>query len=266
MAEPKDPRFPTTSWTLVARLRSADAEVARRALEDLIGQYRYPLYAYVRRRGLAHHDAEDALQDFLAKLVRLQALEKAESGRGRLRAFLVAALQRFLLNWQRDEAGRGEFTELPDDEAAANAARYERERFTDKDTPEQVFERRWGHALLSRVMERLKARCEERGKGALFAALRPVLLAGGTLRGHDPAAMASALGMTEGALRVAMTRHLRDYREILEEEVRQTVEHEADVQDEIAHLMEVFGPGRGNSRAMRRPPAREIGDGDPEAP
>jgi RNA polymerase sigma-70 factor (ECF subfamily) len=266
MAEAKNPRFPTTSWTLVARLRSGDAEVVRRALEDLIGQYRYPLYAYIRRRGLAHHDAEDALQEYLAKLLRLRALEKAESEQGRLRSFLMTMLQRFLLNWRRDEALRGEFRELPDDDAAEDDRRYERERFTDRDTPEHVFERRWGHALLARVLDRLRAQCEERGKGALFAALRPVLLAGGSLRGQNPAAIATDLGMSEGALRVALARHLREYRQILEEEVRQTVERDDDVADEIAHLMSLFNPGHGNSGALRRPPPRDMGDKDAGIP
>lgn len=194
--------------------------------------------------------------------MRLHALVKAESGRGRLRSFLMTMLQRFLLNWRRDEALRGEFRELPDDEAAANAGRYERERFTDRDTPEHVFERRWGHAMLAWVLDRLRAQCEERGNGALFAALRPVLLAGGSLRGHDPASIAAGLVMSEGALRLALARHLRNDRKILEEEVRQTVEQEEDVEDEITHLMSLFNPGRGHSGALRRPPVRDMGDKD----
>ena len=244
MSNVRDVHFPTTHWTLVARLRSADSEIARRAIEELIAQYRYTLYAYIRRRGFTHHDAEDALHDFLLRLLRKHALEGADSSRGRLRGFLGTALGRFLQNWRRDKA----LCATSSDETLVQAdgddePRYARECFSEQDTPERVFDRKWGHALMARVLARLKAQCEERGKGALFSALRPVLLAGGGMAGHAAAAIAASLGMSEGTLRVALSRHLRDYRALLEDEVSQTVERPEDVADEIAHLMSVFGAG-----------------------
>lgn len=247
-----DGSFPTTHWTLVARLRSGDTAVARRAIEDLVKQYRYTLYAYIRRRGLTHHDAEDALHDFLLRLLQARALEDAEEARGRLRGYLGTALGNFLSNWRRDEARRTTLVEpLPQDAVSGDEARYAKERFSEEDTPHRVFERKWGHALMGRVMDRLKVRCKEQGKEALFAALHPVLLGGGSLRGHDGAAIAASLAMSEGALRVALSRHLREYRAVLEEEVQQTVENPSDVADEIAYLMAVFSPVPGNSDAPR---------------
>lgn len=68
-------RFPTTEWTLISRLKSEDGATSARALDDLCRQYHYPLYCLIRSRGLAHHDAEDALHDFLAKLLRLESLQ-----------------------------------------------------------------------------------------------------------------------------------------------------------------------------------------------
>ena len=247
MNHPNDGTFPTTHWTLVARLRSGDSAVAQRALEDLVTQYRYTLYAYIRRRGLTHHDAEDALQDFLLRLLKARALEDAEEARGRLRGYLGTALGRFLANWRRDEARRGALIgEWPAERADNDETRYAKERFSEEDTPHRVFERKWGYALLGRVMERLKVRCSEQGKGALFAALHPVVLGGGSLRGHDATAIAARLGISEGTLRVALNRHLRDYRKMLEEEVGQTVEDPADVPDEIAYLLAIFSPGPRN--------------------
>ena len=252
MSEVRNVHFPTTQWTLLSRLRSGDAGEARRALDVLITQYRYTLYAYIRRRGLGHHDAEDALHDFLVKLLNAHRLEDADEKRGRLRGFLGAALGNFLKNWQRDEARRGKFAqELPAAEVSGEEVRYANERFSMEETPQQIFERKWGHALMGRVMEQLKTQCEAQGKGVLFAALRPILLGGGSLRGHDGAAIAASLGMSEGALRVALSRHLRDYRAILEAEVRQTVENPDEVADEISYLMAIFSQRRGNSDAKR---------------
>lgn len=236
----------------MARLRSGDSEVSRTALEELVSQYRYTLYAYIRRRGLAHHDAEDALQDFLLKLLRAHALEDAEEARGRLRGYLGTALGRFLANWHRDEARRSAVAqEMPSEALTSEEARYAKECFAEGDTPQRVFERKWGHALMARVMERLKAQCSEQGKDALFAELRAVILGGGSLRGHDAPGIAARLGISEGTLRVALNRHLRSYRKILEDEVLQTVENPGDVADEIAYLMAVFSPVPGNSDAQR---------------
>ena len=252
MSQKRNVPFPTTQWTLMARLRSGDAGEARRALEDILAQYRYPLYAFIRRRGLSHHDAEDALQDFLVRLLNAESLLAADAKRGRLRGFLSVALGHFLSNWKRDEVRRGRLAqELPGMPGESEEARYAREQFSTDETPEQIFERKWGHALMAHVMEQLKKRCETRGKGALFAALRPVLISGGSLRGHDAEAIAASLGINEGALRVALLRHLRDYRKVLEEEVAQTVEDPKDVVDEIAHLMAIFSAGPGKSDAAR---------------
>ena len=233
--------FPHTRWTLIARLKSPDAAIARRALDDLCMQYYYPLYCYIRRRGFEHHDAQDALHDFFAKVIRLAVFECAEAGSGRLRAFLSTALQRFLINWHRDNAHREREVSLdlaPPGEDPER--RYRSEHFTDTETPERVFDRKWGHELLENVVRRLDQDCTVRGRKFFFDTLRPVLLAGGSLRGHDSAQIASTLGISEGALRVALSRLLGEYRAILEDEVRQTVETSDEVDGEIAHLLGVF--------------------------
>lgn len=236
--------FPNTRWTLIARLRDQDAAIARRALEELCAQYYYPLYCYIRRRGFVHDDAQDALHDFLAKLLRVHAFEEADAGRGRLRAFLCTALGRFLLNWRRDHADREREVSLdlppPGDDPER---RYHEERFADADTPEVIFDRKWGHELLESVLCRLEQDYAARGRVTVFHSLLPVLLAGGTLRGGDTGQIAATLAMSEGAVRVALYRLLGEYRKILEEEVLHTVESRADVDAEIAHLRAVFHTG-----------------------
>ena len=233
--------FPATHWTLVQRLRSGDSAVVRRALDELCAQYHYPLYCYLRRRGLDYEDAEDALHDFLAKLLRLDAFAQADAAKGRLRSFLATMLQRFLINWRRDHAERYQETSLDTlprtDEAEE---RYQQEQFTEHDSPEIIFDRKWGHELLVRVLHRLGESYAQKGKAALFKTLEPILQAGGSLRGQDPAALAAGLSITEGALRVALTRLLRDYRTILDEEVLQTVGSREEVEAEIAHLLQIF--------------------------
>lgn len=238
-------RFPTTHWTLIARLKSTDAETVHRALEDLCTQYRFALYCAIRRSGIAHHDAEDALHEFLAKLLRLNAFADADAGKGRLRAFLGTALQRFLNNWRRDQARHAREVSFDAPVAGKGSPdveiRYRAERFPEHDTPERLFDRQWARELLTRVLNRLETQYAERGKSAVFATLGPVLQRGGNLREEDTAALAEALGLSGGALRVTHHRFLKDYRALLEEEVFQTVAAREEIQAEIDHLMTVFG-------------------------
>jgi DNA-directed RNA polymerase specialized sigma24 family protein len=232
--------FPTTHWTLIARLKSPDVGTARLALDELCAQYHYPLYCAIRHRGLGHHDAQDALHDFFAKLLRLEVFEGADAEKGRLRSYLGAALGRFLANWHRDRAGRSREVSLEAQEFVGDEARYLAERFSTDETPDRLFARQWARALLTRVLERLEADYTKRGKSVVFAVLRPVLRSGGSLRGEDTRGLAATLGKSETTLRKIHQRFLEDYRALLEAEVLQTVAGREEVEDEIAQLQATF--------------------------
>jgi DNA-directed RNA polymerase specialized sigma24 family protein len=241
MTPQADGRFPTTHWTLIARLKSSDAAEARRALDDLVAQYHFPLYCVIRRRGLAHHDAEDALHDFLAKLLRLETLADANVAKGRLRAFLATALTRFLSNWHRDRAAQAREVSIDAPlHGEEDERRYRHERFPDHETPERLFDRQWARELLTRVLHQLEAQYAERGKSAVFAALAPVLQRGGSLREEDAPALAATLGLNASMLRTRLHRFLKDYRVLLEAEVFQTVASRDEIEAEIAHLQGSF--------------------------
>lgn len=241
MTAAPDGRFPTTQWTLISRLRSGDEGVARKALDEVCRQYHYPLYCYIRRRGHDHHDAQDALHEFLSKLLRLGSFKDVREEKGRLRGWLSLSLKRFLMNWRRDHSSeRREWSMDAADSFAGAEQRYLRERMTDADTPERIFERKWATELLQHVRQKLQTAYAARGRERLFDALLPALMAGGSLRGEDAPGIAAALGLSHGALRVAMSRLLDEYRTFLREEVLQTVEGPEAVEDELAHLVRVF--------------------------
>lgn len=236
-----DDRFPATQWSLFSRIRGGDEREAQCALNELCSQYHYPLYCFIRRRGLEHHDAQDALHDFFCKLLRNESLNDLHAADGRLRGYLCTALQRFLANWHRDHARERLHDSIEAEREASEAEdRFQREKLTDADTPEHIFERKWAHALLRAVQDKLRAHFAGRGKEPLYDALLPGLMNGGSLRGEDTPRIAAALGMSEGSVRVAMTRLLDEYRAVLRAEVRQTVERDEDVESEIAHLVSVF--------------------------
>ncbi len=240
-ASDKNAHFPTTQWTLISRLRSQDDAVSSRALDELCAQYHYPLYCYIRRRGLDHHDAQDVLHDFLAKLIRLESFQTTKEEKGRLRGFLGTALSRFLSSWHTSQNRRAHEVSI-DEEMDLSAAeqRFQRERLRDDETPDRLFERKWAHELIRHVLRRMKREYTARGKLALFEALKPVLLDGGSLRGHDHEAIAATLDMSPGSLRTSLSRLLDSFRELLREEVAQTVEDLAEVEDEISYLIKTL--------------------------
>jgi RNA polymerase sigma-70 factor (ECF subfamily) len=233
--------FPSTDWTLIARLRSRHEDVAHLALDELCGKYHYPLYCFIRRRGLDHHDAQDALHDFLAKLLRNESLKSTQRESGKLRGFLSTALQRFLANWHRDHAKeRLNVSIEAQQELERSEERFQREKLTDEDTPERVFERKWAQELLRRVLAEIEAEYERKNKLSIFQALRPVVLAGGSLVGEDTDGLALSLGMSSATLRVAMSRFLGDYRDRLRREVLQTLANPDEIDEELASLANAF--------------------------
>ena len=234
---PPDADFTPTRWSLIAAVRSGDAAQARQALEKLCHAYWYPLYAYVRRLGHPHEDAADLTQGFFAHIMENELLTRADPERGRLRNFLLTAIQRFLRDdWrkqQRQKRGGGAVM-LSIDEITAEGL-YSREP-AHMETPEKLYHRRWALTLLERTLQGLQEDYTKQNKAALFAALKPALT-------EDPDAASAAetgekLGMTAGAVRVAINRLRARYRARLLTEVAASMDAgtEAEVDEEIDAL------------------------------
>jgi RNA polymerase sigma-70 factor (ECF subfamily) len=234
-------QFPTTHWSLISRLHSPSLAERSRALDELCLQYHYPLYCYIRRRGLDHHDAQDALHDFLGRLLRLGSFGSADAEKGRLRAYLLTALQRFLINWQRGQRHRRHELSVDTEPLLMHAEdRYRGEQFPDSENPAQSYDRKWATELMQAVLKRLEKTYESRNRSELFQALRPVLLSGGSLQQEGSEKLADRLGMKPGAVRVALLRMLRDYRKLLQEEILLTVQNPREVKEEFQELMRLF--------------------------
>lgn len=241
MATANAPRseMPTTRWSLIAQVREGDERQARAALEELCAAYHYPLYCLLRRTGLSHHDADDVLQDFLCKLLRRESFGVAEAEKGRLRTFLRVALMNSVNSWhQRRNRRAARETSLEGLTWIEEAGeRFELEEEGHQESPDRLYDRQWAQELLRLVLRRLRRRYAARGREAVFEALRPVLLSGGSLVGHDAAALAERLEVSPGALRTALCRLLDAYREELRREILRTVEDEAMAREEHAALM-----------------------------
>ncbi len=237
----RNARFMTTRWSIVLHAGRGEGTGARDALARLCGTYWYPLYAYVRRRGYNAHDAQDLTQEFFARLLAQRTLGRADPARGRFRSFILTALGHFLSDeWDKGRAQkRGGGHDLVPLDFAAAEQRFELEPADGTDAPDRAFDRQWALALLDTVLHRLEEDYARAGRTALFAALKATLVGG---RESLPyAELASQLGSSEGAVKVAVHRLRKRYRELLEEEIDETVASPDEGREELRHLLRALG-------------------------
>jgi len=227
--------FLTTRWTVVLSAGRKSSPQSDHALGELCQIYWYPLYAYVRRRGHSREDAEDLTQSFFARFLERNYLEGLSAERGRFRAFLLAAIKHFLANeWdksQRQKRGGGVQHLSLDWQRAEDKFALEPPDVT---SPDRLYDREWALALLERVILRLQEECASAGKTALFESAKGFLMMGESAIPYGQAAR--ELSMEEGALRVAVHRLRKRYRELLRDEISQTLADPSQVSEELRSL------------------------------
>jgi DNA-directed RNA polymerase specialized sigma24 family protein len=231
--------FPTTRWSVVLGAAHG-SEAPRRALHELCAAYWLPLYAFLRRDGMAREDAEDLVQGFLASLLSGSAMAGVDRERGRFRSYLLGALRHFLANERarastlrrgggqaplpltidRDETPDDALVEIPDDR-----------------TPEGAYAYAWAMEILRRTRKRLGERYAEEGRSPLFETLSPFLLDGDTPRYREVAAQ---LSMTEAHARVAVHRLRTAFGAALRAEVADTVSSDAEIDDELRAVIDAI--------------------------
>jgi DNA-directed RNA polymerase specialized sigma24 family protein len=227
--------FATTHWTVVLAAGRGSSRQADVALEELCRTYWYPLYAYVRRQGHSREDAQDLTQGFFARLLEKNYLEGVTSDKGKFRAFLLVAVKRFLANeWDRANRQKrgGGVRPLSLDWQDADM-RYQINP-VDNLSPDKLYDRAWAVIMLERVITRLHEENGREGKANLYEQLKPFLMMDGS--GIPYAQAAAALKLTDGAVRVAVHRFRRRYRELLREEITQTLANPAQADEEMQAL------------------------------
>jgi RNA polymerase sigma factor (sigma-70 family) len=242
-AHERDARFATTQWSMVLRAGRGNSTHAQQALARLCKIYWYPLYAYVRRRGHAAHDAQDLTQAFFARLLEQQSLGKADPTRGRFRSFMLASLSHFLADeWEKGRAQkRGGTHEIVSLDFAAAERRLDLEPVDQRGGPDRAFDRQWAMALLDTVLQRLQEEYVRAGKTALFEALRSTLT--GTSETQPYVALAVQLGLSEGAVKVGVHRLRHRYRDLVQAEIDETVDSAEEAEQERLELFRALSGG-----------------------
>ena len=233
-------RFATTHWSVVLAAGRPKSASYRQALETLCQTYWFPLYAYLRRHGSNSHEAQDYTQAFFTALLDKGGLGLADPKRGKFRSFLLASLKHFLSNERararaKKRGGGRKALSLDFDSAESQYALEPRDELS----PEKLFERSWALTVLDRTMAHLQAEAVSTNKQKLFDVLKVYLTAD---KGSAPYRDAAVeLDMTEGAVRIAVHRLRKRYRELLRDEIAQTVTSDDQIDEEIRDLFTALG-------------------------
>lgn len=232
--------FATTRWTLVCDAARGGETQALAALELLFSTYWPPLYRYARRKGKSKEDAEDLVQGFLAHLMENDGLRNTRRENGRFRAFLLTSFNHWMINdWKqatRLKRGGGTAPLSFDWESAETGLSLE---IADERSPDRHYDREWALALLDKVLRELEQLCRDEGGAAQFERLKPCLTADSSRIPYTD--IAAKLGMSEGALRVAVHRLRKRYRHLLTEEITRTLSSPDAVEQEMQSLFAALG-------------------------
>lgn len=244
--------FVTTQWTRVLEARG-DSPEAQAALGELCTAYYAPVLAFMRRGGRDDDAARDLTQEFFAKLLARRGLDTLERGRGRFRSFLLGAVKHFLADqYDRANAAKRGGGQTPLSlEAHAGDTTHAKSGMNSAflqvadpaaPVPDAFFDRQWALTILDRALAALAAEHHAAGKAAQFETLKPWLT--GDTEQLSQADAARRLAVNEGAVKVAIHRLRKRFRELVKAEIAQTVGHNGDLQGELNYLLEVLSrPG-----------------------
>ena len=230
--------FATTHWSVVLTAQG-QSPAADQALEKLCRTYWWPLYGFVRRNGHNPEEAQDLTQGFFALLLERRDLDVVRREKGRLRSYILVSLKNFIAKAKRRELTlkRGEGRALvPLDELIARE--HADLEPADNLTADKIYERRWALTLLEQVLTRLESEYRSAGNEKLFDCLKEFLSDEPGRRSQ--AEVAAELGITENAVKQAFHRLRQRYRQLLRDEIAQTVAVPGDVEDELRHFISVL--------------------------
>ena len=158
--------FPATQWSLVDRAGQDDSEARREALGQLLQRYMPALRAHlVRRRGLPPEKADDILQEFVtSKILEKDLIARADRRLGKLRTFLLTALDRFAHNQFRNERAKKR--------APADGAVFMLDEQHDGtpvgQQPSEIFDVEWARSVIAEALRQMREECELTGRTELW--------------------------------------------------------------------------------------------------
>jgi RNA polymerase sigma factor (sigma-70 family) len=226
--------FVTTHWSVVLAAQG-QSPAAQDALEQLCRIYWRPIYSFLRRERRSPEDAQDLTQSFFAQVLERGDFAVVRQEKGRLRSYLLGSLKHFLANDRRRarslKRGEGRALISLDELRTEEGVELESQALT----ADRIYDKRWALTVLDQVFSRLTNEYRNLGHPGLFERLSEIL-------SDEPgrpsqAEIAREFGMTENAVKQAFHRLRQRYRQLLREEIANTVATPAEIEDELRELI-----------------------------
>lgn len=230
--------FDATHWSVILAAGQQESPRHQVAREEICRTYWPPIYSYLRRSGFDVPDAQDLTQGLFLRLLSSNAFVGLDPKNGRFRAFLLAALKHFLAD-ERDRANaikRGAGQVISIDFRAAEE-RCLAELATNQDA-DALFDHRWALTVLEQALAGLEREFATAHKLDQFARLKQFLSR--EVGPGEYGELGREIGLTPGAMAVAVHRLRQRYRELLRLELARTVSGAEEVNQELHYLFSIL--------------------------
>ncbi|MGB9603943.1 MAG: RNA polymerase sigma factor [Limisphaerales bacterium] len=245
--------FAPTRWTLVLRCRG-DSEEARAALSELCSIYYRPVFEFLKHDCGDEEKARELAHEFFARILQSGGIDNVDPQRGRFRSYLLGALKHFIIERRRFEnrkkRGGDAIIEsidavLETEESTLQCQINE----TTQSFTEYVFDYNWAITVVARALESVEKRYREEGREQVFETLKIWLT--GAIEGNSQSEAAAKLGLSESAIKVAIHRLRKRFREAVKFEISQTIPETDNVEEELKYLIEVLARNLNENRNIR---------------
>ena len=219
----------------------SDAPEARAVLGELCETYWAPVFRFLRREGRSDEDCHDLTQEFFARLLEGGKISQVDPRKGRFRSYLLGALKHFLTEQKRNQSRQkrgGEAVILSIESGGTDTS----PGIAVPDTKsvsecDASFDREWALAVMDQALAAVRADFDAVGKGRQFEVLKAWLI--GDAEGLSQKDAAEQLGLSTGALKVAIHRIRKNFRDAVTNQIAETVADPEDVAAELRYLIEV---------------------------
>ncbi len=226
--------FATTQWTRVLATKGNSPE-SKQALADLCKTYYEPVQQFIRRRVGNPEEADDLTHEFFESVLNQSPFEHLDPDRAKFRTYLLGAIKHFISNQARHRArqkrGSGRQPESLSDIEPESLDHNERDE-------DQHFDYEWAIKLMARALEVIEKEFTKADRELHFRTLKPWLV--GQTESLSQKSAAKTLQLSEGAIKVAIHRLRKRFRECIKEEIANTIGPEYTIEEELRYLVQVL--------------------------
>ncbi len=232
--------FRTTCWSVVVRA-GGNAPESRAALGDLCEAYWSPVFRFLQREGRSEDDSRELAQEFFTRLLSRGSIGQVDPEKGRFRSYLLGTLKHFLAERKRNASRQkrgGNAVMLSIETGGTDTSPGIPIQDTTNAISDAWFDRQWALEVMDRGLKTVQSECEQAGKAKLFDVIKPWLV--GDNRNLSQTDASVELGMSTGAVKVAIHRLRSSFRYAVQAEIAQTVTDSDDIAEELRYFVKVL--------------------------